>query len=30
MTTTDLIWRLIETLLKEKENQTDANEKKED
>ena len=30
MTTADLIWHLIEILLKEKENQSDANEKKED
>ena len=30
MTTADLIWRLIETLLKEKEDQSDANKKKED
>ena len=30
MTTADLIWHLIETLLKEKEDPTDANEKKED
>ena len=30
MTTADLIWRLIETLLKEKEDQSNANEKKED
>ena len=30
MTTADLIWRLIETLLKEKESKSEANEKKKD